>query len=144
MYRLLTSICFCCCVLSGFNTKAQGFVIDSMKYGPDTVYIRPDISASFPGGKERMYDFIKIKFDAYEDGVANVEGIKEGTIVANFVVETTGKIKYVDIEKGLSAGFDEEMVRTIMTMPKWKPAFVNGKEVRSLQTVRYTLDFYMR
>jgi protein TonB len=131
-------------MLCGSSSKAQGFVIDSMKYGPDTVYITPDISATFPGGKERMYDYIKIKFDAYEDGVANVEGIKEGMIEAKFVVEPSGKIKYVFIEKGLSAGFDEEMVRTLMAMPKWKPALVNNKEVRSLQTVRYTLDFYMR
>lgn len=125
------------------ESKAQGFVIDSMKYGPDTVWITPDVTATFPGGKERMYDYIQIKFDAYQDGV-NVEGIKEGVIVADFVVEANGRVKYVHIEKGLSAAYDEEMTQALMSMPKWKPALVHGKEVRSLQTLRYTLDFYQR
>jgi protein TonB len=141
--RLLFICFFSALLLPGTSVSAQGFLVDPAKYGPDTVYITPDITASFPGGKERMYDYIKIKFDAFEDGM-NTEGIKEGTIEALFVVEVNGRVKYVSIEKGLSPGFDEEMVRSLTSMPKWKPAMVNGKEVRSLQTVRYTIDFYRR
>ena len=123
---------------------AQEFVVDSMNYGPDTVYTTPDISAHFPGGKERMYDYIKIRFDMYADGVGDIGGAKEGTMDVNFVVELNGRIKYVIIGKSISPLYDEEMVRTLQSMPKWEPAVVHGKKVRSLQNLRYSLNFYQR
>ena len=143
IYRLLSFICFLYCVLVGFNTQAQGFVIDSMKYGADTVYITPDRSASFPGGKERMYEYIDIKFDAYADGMG-VAGAKEGTMEVNFVVEANGRIKHVFVGNSISTAYDDEMIRALTTMPKWEPAVVNNRKVRSLQTLRYKLNFYQR
>jgi hypothetical protein len=142
-YRLLLVLSFLFSLIQGTDSLAQGFVIDSMKYGPDTVYITPDISASFPGGKERMFEFIDIKFDAAADGMG-VAGAKEGTMEVNFVVETNGKIKHVFIGNSISAAYDEEMVRALEAMPKWEPAVVNNKKVRSLQTLRYKLNFYQR
>ncbi|MDB5256572.1 MAG: energy transducer TonB [Chitinophagaceae bacterium] len=142
-HRLIASFCFLCCMLSGLSIKAQGFVIDSMRYGPDTVYISPDVSASFPGGKERMYEYIEIKFDAYADGIG-VGGAKEGTMEVNFVVEANGRIKHVFIGNSISVAYDEEMVRALISMPKWEPAVVNNRKVRSLQTLRYKLNFYQR
>lgn len=142
--KLLFAICFLYHIIQASDALAQGFVIDSVKYGPDTVYITPDISASFPGGKQRMYDYIKIKFDVYEDGVGDIGGAKEGIMDVNFVVETNGRVKYVFIGKSISPLYDEEMIRTLEAMPKWEPAMVHGKKVRSLQNLRYTLDFYQR
>ncbi len=141
MYRLLASICFFYCALFSFNTQAQGFVIDSMKYGPDTVYISPDETATFPGGKEKLIDYIDLKFDARSDGYGEMGGVKGGSIDVSFVVEPTGRIKYVYIDKGISASLDEEMTRALMTTPKWQPATVNGKKARSLQKIHYNLNF---
>jgi hypothetical protein len=143
MYRFIVSLGILCCMLSGLSVSAQGFVIDSMKYGPDTVYITPDVSASFPGGKERMYEYIDIRFDAYADGMG-VGGAKEGTMEVNFVVEANGRVKHVFIGNSISVAYDEEMVRALNAMPKWEPAVVNNRKVRSLQTLRYKLNFYQR
>ena len=136
--------CICCIILFGSNSYAQGFVVDSVKYGPDTVYTTPDVSASFPGGRERMYEYIDIKFDVYADVLSGAQGAKEGTMEVNFVVEANGRVKYVFVGNSISPAYDEEMVRALTTMPKWQPAMVNNRKVRSLQTLRYKLKFYQR
>jgi len=141
MHRLLASICFLCCVLSGVDAQAQGFVVDSVKYGPDTVYITPDITAAFPGGKGKMMDYIDLKFDVTVDGMTDVSGAKGESIDASFVVEANGRVKYVSIDKSASPAYDEELTRSLTTMPKWEPAVVNGRKVRSLQKLHYTLNF---
>jgi hypothetical protein len=141
MYRLLFSICIFCYTCSGFDTLAQGFVIDSMKYGPDTVYISPDETALFPGGKQKMVDYIDLKFDILADGFGDMGGVKGGAMDVSFVVEANGKVKYVYVDKSISPSHDEEMSRALMTMPKWQPAVVNGKKVRSLQKLHYNLNF---
>lgn len=143
MHRLLI-LCFLFGLAQGTHVLAQGFVVDSVKYGPDTVYITPDVSASFPGGKERMFEYIDIRFDAYADGIGGTAGAKEGTMEVNFVVEANGRIKHVYIGNSISSAYDEEMVRALTTMPKWQPALVHNQKVRSLQTLRYTLNFYQR
>lgn len=143
-HRLLFILSFLFLCFQWTVTLAQGFVVDSVKYGPDTVYITPDISASFPGGKERMFEYIDIRFDAYADGIGGAGGAKEGTMEVNFVVEVNGRIKYVYIGNSISTAYDEEMVRALTTMPKWQPAMVHNQKVRSLQTLRYSLNFYQR
>jgi hypothetical protein len=124
------------------SARAQGFVVDSARYGPDTVYVMPDYTASFPGGKARMWEYIRTKFDIYAEGGSSTEGAKEGTMEFSFVVEQTGKIKYVVMNKSVSAAYDDEMTRTLLSMPKWQPATYQGRKVRSLQTGHYTLNFY--
>ncbi|MBC7488228.1 MAG: energy transducer TonB [Cytophagaceae bacterium] len=141
-YRLLLlPLCFLFSLIQGSNALAQGFVTDSVKYGPDTVYVTPDQTASFPGGKEKMHDYIDLKFDGLADGFGDMGGLKGGSIDVNFVVEITGRVKYVVIEKGVTSALDEEMTRALMSMPKWQPAVVNGKKVRSLQKLHYNLNF---
>ncbi|MDB5274367.1 MAG: putative transporter [Chitinophagaceae bacterium] len=126
------------------NLHAQGILVDSLKYGRDTVYLMPDYTASFPGGKARMWEYIKTKFDVYAEGASFTEGAKEGTMEFSFVVEQTGKIKYIVMNKSISSAYDDEMIRTLLSMPKWQPATYKGKKVRSLQTAQYTLNFYQR
>ncbi|MDB5274368.1 MAG: Gram-negative bacterial tonB protein [Chitinophagaceae bacterium] len=122
-------------------TQAQGFVVDSARYGPDTVYTSPDETAIFPGGKEQLVNYIDLKFDNRSDGYGGMGGVKGGSIDALFIVEANGKVKYAFIEQGSSAAHDEEMMRALLTSPKWQPALVNGKKVRSLQKLHYNLNF---
>ncbi len=140
MHRLLL-LCFLFSLVQGTNVLAQGFVIDSVKYGPDTVYITPDQTAVFPGGKGKMIDYIDLKFDVTADGTTNVGGAKVESIDVSFVVEANGRVKYVSIDKSASPAYDEELTRSLTTMPKWEPAVVNGRKVRSLQKLHYNLNF---
>ena len=140
-YRLLLTLSLLFSLIKGADAIAQGFVVDSMKYGLDTVYITPDQTASFPGGKQKMVDYIDLKFDVSSEGYADMSGAKGGAVDVSFVVEANGKVKYVYIDKSASPAYDEEMTRALVTMPKWEPAVVNGRKVRSLQKLHYTLNF---
>jgi len=55
----------------------------------------------------------------------------EGTVYTSFLVTTNGKIADARIEKKghQRAEFEEEALRVINAMPKWKPAMLNGKPV---------------
>jgi len=128
------------------SANAQGpmYEEDSLKYGPGKVYNKTDEAAEFLGGVERINEFFSTFYDPYVGSDGNLEVLKQGTIAARFIVETNGKVKYVEIIKSLSLAYDEEMERTLLRMPKWKPAKVNGLPVRSFSTYRYSIKFYMR
>jgi protein TonB len=59
----------------------------------------------------------------------------QGTVFIEFVVEKDGSITNVVVKRGIGGGCDEEAVRVVKSMPKWKPGKQRGKPVR----VRYTL-----
>ena len=54
----------------------------------------------------------------------------QGKVLVTFVVEKNGSISDVKVAKGIGDGCDEEAVRVISAMPKWKPGMQNGKKVR--------------
>lgn len=56
----------------------------------------------------------------------------EGRVVVQFVVNTDGSISDALIVKHLGAGCDEEALRVISSMPKWKPGKQNGATIRVL------------
>jgi protein TonB len=47
-------------------------------------------------------------------------------------VNTDGKIEDVKILRGIGGGCDEEALRVVKLMPRWKPGKQNGKTVRTL------------
>lgn len=81
----------------------------------------------FPGGEAAMYGFIgkNIKYPkiAKETGVS-------GRVWVTFVVEKNGSVSRIKVLRGIGAGCDEEAMRVIKAMPKWKPGMQMGKAVR--------------
>lgn len=86
----------------------------------------------YPGGTKAMYEFIKENLKTPR--AAKRAGIS-GRVFVSFFVETTGELTEVTVLKGLGFGCDDEAVRLIESMPKWKPGKREGKVVR----VKYTL-----
>lgn len=86
-----------------------------------------DILPSFPGGDEAMMEYLQsnIKYpnQAREDG-------KEGKVVVSFVVDKDGSLTLVKLINGNGYGMDEEAMRVIKKMPKWKPGTMNGHPVK--------------
>ena len=72
-------------------------------------------------------DFIgtNIRYPKY----AQDHGIS-GRVLVRFVVETDGSITNVEVLQGIGGGCDEEAVRVVKSMPKWKPGKQRGKAVR--------------
>ncbi len=81
----------------------------------------------FPGGRGELMKYLatNIKYPPY----AKEAGI-QGRVFINFVVETDGSITAVKVLRGIGGGCDEEAIRVVKNMPKWKPGMQRGKPVR--------------
>ena len=81
---------------------------------------------TFPGGEASMYEFLQknIKYPplARENGIT-------GRVFLTFIVGPDGDIRDVKVLRGIGAGCDEEAVRVVKNMPKWKPGKQNGRSV---------------
>ena len=61
--------------------------------------------------------------------IARETGI-QGRVFVGFVVEPDGSISNVKLLRGIGGGCDEEAMRVVKSMPKWKPGKQRGKAVR--------------
>ncbi|MBQ5496346.1 MAG: TonB family protein [Prevotella sp.] len=82
---------------------------------------------SFPGGEAKLMEFVakNIKYPQ----IARETGI-QGRVFVGFVVEPDGSISNVKLLRGIGGGCDEEAMRVIKSLPKWKPGKQRGKAVR--------------
>ena len=92
---------------------------------------------SFPGGEQKLMEFVgkNIKYPQ----IARETGI-QGRVFVNFVVEPDGSVSNVTVLRGIGGGCDEEAMRVVKNMPKWKPGKQRGKAVR----VQYMLPVNFR
>ena len=94
------------------------------------VYTIVEEQPVFQGSEKKYYkylmDNIKYPSEAKKDSI-------QGTVFVEFIVETDGSITNVSLKKGtqkIGGGCDEEALRVIRSMPKWKPGIQSGKPVR--------------
>jgi TonB family protein len=84
---------------------------------------------SFPGGEAERNKFLaqNIVYPplAAENGI-------QGTVYVQFVVDIKGNIKDAKVLRGIGGGCDEEALRVVKMMPKWKPGRQNNKVVNVL------------
>ncbi len=64
-----------------------------------------------------------------------VETGTQGRVYCEFVVNVDGSIVDIKVIRGVDRSLDNEALRVVKLMPKWKPGRINGKAVR----VKYTL-----
>jgi len=80
----------------------------------------------FADGQEAMYQFIYSNLKYPE--LAKKNEIS-GQVIVQFVVSKEGEIKNAKVVRGLGSGCDEEALRLINSMPRWKPGMHNGSPV---------------
>ena len=82
---------------------------------------------SYPGGEQKLMEYVakNIKYPQ----IARETGI-QGRVYVNFVVEPDGSVSNVSVLRGIGGGCDEEAIRVVTNMPKWKPGKQRGKAVR--------------
>ena len=103
---------------------------ESPDKGEERVYTQEavDKRATFLHGTEEqflnrwVYEYLKYPESAIRNGV-------EGKVVAEFVVDAKGKVRDVEIVKGVDEELDAQVVKVISASPKWKPAQIKGREV---------------
>ena len=81
----------------------------------------------FPGGEQKMSEFITSNINYPE--AAREAGV-QGRVYIRFVIEQDGSISNVKVMRGIGSGCDEEAMRVIKSMPKWRPGKQHGKTVR--------------
>ena len=97
--------------------------------GIDTTWYPYLIMPVYPGGDEARNRFlaehITYPFEAIKNGI-------QGTVYLSFVVDSDGSLTDVKLLKGVSPVIDNEALRVVQLMPKWKPGLADGKPVRVL------------
>jgi len=91
----------------------------------------------FSGGMTNLRNVLKTRL-IYPD-LALKKGIK-GTVFVSFVVEESGFVTNVKIEKSIDPLLDNEVLQAVKNLPRWKAARQRGKPVK----VSYTLPFLFR
>lgn len=96
------------------------------KFGPQ------EQKAQFLGGQEALNSWIEenITFPMLAD-----INETEGKVVVTFDVNNDGTISNVQVEKSGYSILDSEIVSKLESMPRWIPAFQNGRPVK----MKYTL-----
>ncbi len=92
------------------------------------IFTPVDVDAEFPGGLEELIMFVCMNVEYPEQArKANVEG----TVYASFCIDRDGSVSNITILKDIGYGCGDEVVKMLRSMPRWKPARVRGKNVRS-------------
>jgi protein TonB len=93
-------------------------------------------SPEFPGGMKELLKYMKENVQYPEEAIE--KGI-EGRVWCQFTVKTDGSIDSIVVLKSIHKSLDEEAIRVIKNMPKWKPGTQGGKAVRTKITL--PIDF---
>jgi protein TonB len=93
----------------------------------------------FIGGMDAMYAYLHANTKYPE--VARNNNI-QGQVFLEFVVERDGSITEVKVLVGVYPDLDQEAVRVVRSMPKWKPGKQMGKPVRTFFSIpiRFTIS----
>ena len=95
------------------------------------------VLAEYPGGIEGLMRFlgsnIKYPQKALDRGV-------EGQVLVEFVIDRDGSVCDVKPKHRIDPLLDDEAVRAVKNMPKWKPGTKDGKNVR----IKYILPVSFR
>ena len=122
-WRLLTTLSVLAVLLMA-NTTAMA---QNKKATNDKVYEKVEVMPEFPGGEQAMLDYVS-KNIVYPQEAREKE--ISGRVLVSFIVEKDGSITDAKVAKGIGGGCDEEAVRVVNAMPKWKPGKQKGKPVR--------------
>ena len=129
-WRLLATLSVLALLLM-VNTNAMA---QNKKKANDKVLEKAEVMPEYPGGDQAMMDFVA-KNVQYPQEARDKE--ISGRVLVSFIVEKDGSIADVKVVKGIGGGCDEEAVRVVKAMPKWKPGKDKGKPVR----VSYMMPF---
>lgn len=87
--------------------------------------VLPDRGPEFPGGKDAWINFLRKNLIA----PAELEIDQKKTVKVRFLVDADGSVTGFEIVETGGRSFDNEVIRVLKKMPKWKPAIQNGQPI---------------
>jgi Ca-activated chloride channel homolog len=115
---------------------SRGYAVEEVQYvagikveevKEKEAFVVVETMPEFPGGPKALENYLKINLK-YPEAAKNA-GIK-GTVFVTFVVERDGTLSDIRVLRGIGSGCDEEVIRLVKNMPKWKPGKQRGKAVK--------------
>lgn len=103
----------------------------------DTLFENPERMPGFPGGITALMAFISsnLRYPA----IAKENNV-QGRVIVKFVVRKDGSVGDAVVLRGVDKSLDEEALRIVNAMPRWKPGTQKGKPV----SVRYALPIMFK
>jgi protein TonB len=89
-------------------------------------FVKVDEMPKFPGGKEKMMQFIK---DTLQYPEKAKENEVEGVVYVSFSICKDGSLNNVRVLKGIGNGCDKAAHKAVKAMPEWEPGKQNGEKV---------------
>ena len=82
---------------------------------------------SFPGGPAELMKWLSshVQYPAIA-----IESCIQGTVIVAFIVEPDGSVSNVEIVRSVDTDLDQEALRVVRQMPKWKAGKQDGSTVR--------------
>ncbi|WP_165917200.1 energy transducer TonB [Flaviaesturariibacter aridisoli] len=103
---------------------AQGTVPPAPVPAPEVVEA-PSAPPSFPGGMKAWTDFLVRNLVPSSD----MQPGEKRSVVVRFWVDEEGHVGRFEVQQSGGAAFDNEVLRVLKRMPKWKPALQRGRPV---------------
>ena len=85
-------------------------------------FVAEERSAEFPGGQKAWLAFLSRHLIT----PAELQSGERKTVMVRFLVDADGNITNFEIVQSAGAAFDNEVIRVLKKMPRWKPAIQNG------------------
>lgn len=92
----------------------------------DNTFITVEQMPQFPGGQDSLLSFIRQNLIYPEK--ASDKGI-QGKVLVSFIVDKSGKVRDVELKRGVDPLLDTEALRVIRLFPHWVPGMQDGKAV---------------
>lgn len=105
----------------------------------EEVFEQVDENPEFIGGFEALIKYLSENLK-YPKEAADAK--TEGKVFVKFIIQKDGSVGHVEVLKGIGNGCDEEALRVIKAMPKWKAGLKDGKPVNVFYTIpiKFELD----
>lgn len=122
---------FACCNQSNSLYDAMDANVSTQLSNPQTAdqpFVIVENMPEYPGGEKALIDYVTSHVEYPAE--AKNDTVMRRTVYLKFVVDKVGKVK--DVEVLRSSGnleFDNSAIKTVESMPEWKPGMQSGKPV---------------
>ncbi len=101
----------------------------------DKVFGMVEEMPSFPGGQAALMKYIEENIKCPDP-----ESDASGRVIVQFVIDKDGTVKDPKVVRGITPALDEEALRLVRNMPRWKP----GKQMGESVVTHYTLPIMFK
>ncbi len=93
----------------------------------DKVFITVEENPEFPGGEQALLNFIGANLKYPEEAQRNNI---QGKVILKFVVNPDGSVDRIEVLRGIDPILDNEAIRVVKILPKFKPGKQSGVPVK--------------